>query len=106
MYHLFSKAEWLKMWLQFLSFQIFLQHLEVEQHVHSHSTELKNRILVPIPELKLIEKLCGDDNFVIILGGLHTEMAERKVIGDWLKDSGWVEALVHAKVASKVACIP
>jgi len=53
------------MWLQFLSFQIlsrFLQHLEVEQHVPSHSTELKNRILAQIPELKLIEKLCGDGN--------------------------------------------
>jgi len=73
---------------------------------HSHSTKLKNCIPAQIPELKLIEKLCGDDNFVIILGGLHIEMAERKVIGDWLKDSSWVEALVHAKVASKIACIP
>ena len=27
-------------------------------------------------------------------------MAGLKVIGDWLKDSGWVEALVQAKVAS------
>ena len=74
--------------------------------VQSHSTELKNCILAQIPERKLIEKLCGDDNFVIILGGLHIEMAGRKVIGDWLKDSGWVEDLVHAKLASKVACIP
>jgi len=42
----------------------------------------------------------GEDCFVIILGGLHIEMAGLKVIGDWLEDSGWVEALVQAKVAS------
>ncbi len=42
----------------------------------------------------------GEDHFVIMLGGLHTEMAGLKVIGDWLEDSGWVEALVQAKVAS------
>ncbi len=33
-------------------------------------------------------------------GGLHIEMAGLKVIGDWLEDSGWVQALVQAKVAS------
>ena len=42
----------------------------------------------------------GEDHFVIILGGLHIEMAELKVIGDWLEDAGWVEALVQARVAS------
>ncbi len=42
----------------------------------------------------------GEDHFVIMLGGLHIEMAGLKVIGDWLEDSGWVEALVQAKVAS------
>ena len=35
---------------------------------------------------------------MIVLGGLHIEMAALKVIGDWLEDSGWVEALVQAKV--------
>ena len=42
----------------------------------------------------------GEDHFVLVLGGLHIEMAGLKVIGDWLEDSGWVEALVQAKVAS------
>lgn len=45
-------------------------------------------------------KIYGEDSFVVILGGLHIEMAGLKVIGDWLEDSGWVEALVQAKVAS------
>ncbi len=42
----------------------------------------------------------GEDKYVIMLGGLHIEMAGLKVIGDWLEDSGWVEALVKANVAS------
>ena len=42
----------------------------------------------------------GENHFVIILGGLHIEMAGLKLIGDWLEDSGWVQALVQAKVAS------
>ena len=42
----------------------------------------------------------GEDHFVLVLGGLHIEMAGLKVIGDWHEDSGWVEALVQAKVAS------
>ena len=42
----------------------------------------------------------GEKHFIIILGGLHIEMAAQNVIGDWLEDSGWVEALVKSKVAS------
>lgn len=41
----------------------------------------------------------GEDHFVILLGGLHIEMAFMKVAGDWLEDSGWTEALVQADVA-------
>ena len=37
---------------------------------------------------------------MIILGGLHVEMDGLKVIGNWLEDCGWVEALVQTKVAS------
>ena len=43
---------------------------------------------------------CGEDKFVIVLGGLHQEMAAYKVLGDWLKDSGWIEALDESKVAT------
>jgi len=31
---------------------------------------------------------------------MHIEIAGLKVIGNWLEDSGWVEALARAKVAS------
>ena len=42
----------------------------------------------------------GEKHFITILGGLHIEMAALNVVGDWLEDSCWVEALVQAKVAS------
>ena len=42
----------------------------------------------------------GEDHVILILGGLHIEMAGLKVIGDWLEDYGWVEAIVQAKIAS------
>ena len=34
------------------------------------------------------------------MGGLHIEIAALTMVGDWLKDSGWVEALVQAEIAS------
>ncbi len=35
-----------------------------------------------------------------MLGGLHTEMAIMKCLGDWLQESGWTNALVQANIAS------
>lgn len=44
----------------------------------------------------------GGNEFVLILGGLHIEMAVLEMIGDWLDKSGWVdsEALIQANIAS------
>ena len=42
----------------------------------------------------------GEDHFVIMFGGLHIEMATLKLLGDWLEDSGWTNALVQAEIAS------
>lgn len=42
----------------------------------------------------------GENQFIILLGGLHIEMAAWKTIGDWLEGSGWTDALVDSKVAS------
>ena len=42
----------------------------------------------------------GEDQFVVMFGGLHIEMASLKVLGDILKGSGWAEALVQAGVAN------
>ncbi len=42
----------------------------------------------------------GEDCFIIMFGGLHIEMAMMKVLGDWLEESGWTNALVQADIAS------
>ncbi|KAG7161157.1 hypothetical protein Hamer_G024212, partial [Homarus americanus] len=42
----------------------------------------------------------GEDKLVVMFGGLHIEMAALKMLGDWLEGSGWVEALVQAKIAT------
>ena len=35
-----------------------------------------------------------------MFGGLHIEMAALKTLGDWLKGSGWVQAVVQANVTT------
>ena len=42
----------------------------------------------------------GEHNFVIILGGLHIEMAALTTVGDWLKGSVWVQTLVQAEITT------
>ena len=42
----------------------------------------------------------GEDNMVVMFGGLHIEMAALKTLGDWLRGSGWVHALVQAEIAT------
>ena len=42
----------------------------------------------------------GEEKFVVVLGGLHIEMSAFKLLGDWLEDSGWIDVIVQAKVAS------
>ena len=42
--------------------------------------------------------LYGEDKFVIMMGGLHIEIALLKTIGDWLDGNGWSSVLVAANV--------
>lgn len=42
----------------------------------------------------------GEDKFVILLGGLHLEMASLATIGDLLDGSGWTHALAQANIAT------
>ncbi|GFR75331.1 hypothetical protein ElyMa_000452400 [Elysia marginata] len=42
----------------------------------------------------------GGQSFVVMLGGLHTEMALWKTLGDILEGSGWTTALAESGVAS------
>ena len=40
-----------------------------------------------------------EDQFVVMLGGLHIETASFKALGNWLDGSGWTDVLVQAEVA-------
>lgn len=42
----------------------------------------------------------GEDQYVIMFGGLHVEMAVWKTIGDFLEASGWTTAFTQAGIAS------
>ena len=42
----------------------------------------------------------GEDKFVILLSGLHLEMASLATIGDLLGGSGWTHALAQANIAT------
>lgn len=42
----------------------------------------------------------GENQFVIMLGGLHIEMAAFKVLGNWLDGSGWMSIIANAGVTS------
>ena len=41
----------------------------------------------------------GEQAYVVMLGGLHMEMALWSVLGDLLDGSGWTTALSEAEVA-------
>ena len=42
----------------------------------------------------------GEDKHIVMLGGLHIEMAIWNTVGDYLEGSGWTTALTQANVAS------
>ena len=42
----------------------------------------------------------SEENFVVMLGGLHIEMAILNMLGKWLDGSGWCGALVEAGVVT------
>ena len=35
----------------------------------------------------------GEEKLILMLGGLHIEMAAFKLLGDWLGGSGWASAM-------------
>ena len=42
----------------------------------------------------------GEDKFIVMMGGLHIEMAALRMLGHWLESSGWVHCLVQAEVST------
>ncbi|PFX17994.1 hypothetical protein AWC38_SpisGene17659 [Stylophora pistillata] len=55
---------------------------------------LAKQIKWPLPEL-------SEAQFVIMLGGLHIEMASLKMVGQWLSGSGWAEVMCNTGVATQ-----
>ena len=43
----------------------------------------------------------GERQYVVLMGGLHIEMAMLKVIGDWLDGSGWTYVMTSANVTTE-----
>lgn len=43
----------------------------------------------------------SEDKFVVMMGGLHIEMASFKMLGKWLSGSGWPEVMCNAGVATQ-----
>ena len=44
--------------------------------------------------------LYGEGNFLVMMGGLHIEMAFLKCLGDWLAHCGWENMFVEADITS------
>ena len=42
----------------------------------------------------------GEKRYVVMMGGLHTEMTLMSCIGKWLEDSGWTSALVQSGITT------
>ena len=42
----------------------------------------------------------GEDKYVVMLGGLHVKMLLLKILGEWLHNSGWSNALVQADITT------
>jgi hypothetical protein len=42
----------------------------------------------------------GEDKMVVMMGGLHIEMNILKLLGDWLRESGWTTALLQAEITT------
>lgn len=47
------------------------------------------------------QDLYGEDKTVVMMGGLHIEMASLKMLGHWLNQSGWDGALVQADITTR-----
>jgi len=43
----------------------------------------------------------GEEKYVVMMGGLHIEMALLSAMGDWLNGSGWVAVMTTANVTTE-----
>jgi len=48
--------------------------------------------------------LCGENKLVMMMGGLHIEMAIQNMLGKWLAGSGWTDMFLKAGIATVGRC--
>ena len=72
-----------------------VQHLNPGQPI---VTTLDQPLYAIAKKLQWYLEKFGATKFVFVLGSLHTEMAMVSTLGDWLKESGWLQILAAAKV--------
>ena len=44
----------------------------------------------------------GENKYIVMLGGLHTEKVVPNILGEWLDGSGWATALMEASIPQLV----
>lgn len=42
----------------------------------------------------------GEDLIMVMMGGLHIEMNLLKLLGDWVRESGWTTALLQSEITT------
>ena len=70
--------------------------------VHSRQVAVLtvNQPLPVIAKIWPVRNLCMENKFVVMMGGLHIEMAFLKVLGDCLNCSGWERAMTTANITT------
>ena len=68
----------------------------VDDHLNSRQTP----IIAFDEPLYVLAKQVQWNKYVVMCGGFYIETAALKTLRDWLRDNGWVQALVQADVAS------
>uniref|UniRef100_H3APT7 Uncharacterized protein n=1 Tax=Latimeria chalumnae TaxID=7897 RepID=H3APT7_LATCH len=85
-----------------------LQLLNKDQHTIQHLNPGQTPVItMDQPLYSLVKQIqwtwlenLGEENYVVMLGGLHIEMAVLHMLGEWLDGSGWSMALIEAGVAT------
>ncbi|KAG7153951.1 hypothetical protein Hamer_G027474, partial [Homarus americanus] len=91
---------------EFLQFKDILSS-ESDRSVTNISTLLRSKdgiLTNDFPNISILIQWNWPENydeekFIMILGGLHIEMAALRMAGSWLQGSGWTETLVQADIA-------
>ena len=86
-----------------------VKHVLVVARYAIHHLNLSQTSVIAMDQLlyslaKQIQWTCpetlGEQNYIVVLGGLHIKMVCLHILGQWLEGSGWWTALVEAGVTT------